>query len=152
MIFQPPALCSMTVALFEYFAYSFAMNSHDKMIWKAIYRKYKFVYRRTILGISECYGIKFGKAGFEHLFRHHCHKRTLKDFRHRASLIPLIPDILCNCSEPVEYRGEKMQKGDEVFYIQYFSYDYCCDGKTIRLVTRKVNDFDTYFLSLHEVS
>lgn len=113
--------------------------------------KYRLVYRSVLKTIPEEAGIKFGNVGFRHLIRHGGCRRNLKDMRHRMSLIPWIPAILKECSNPIAIRGQKELHRNKLKCVQYFVYGMQFNGRDICLVTRKINDGDTHFYSLHEV-
>ena len=126
------------------------MNRYSKNVERGVILKYRFIYGRISSNLKN-WPITFSSTGFKHLIYSNNKRRPLKDIRHRVSFIPLIPEILEACPEPIEIRGQKEKRGGEVIPVRYYAYETNTSEGRIRLITRQKYDDIPRFLSLIEI-
>lgn len=139
------------VDFLTFYNYAQNMKNSAERLRTAVILKYRLAYHDVLKMIPEKTEIKFNSAGFRHLLKHDGHRRNLKDMRHRMSLIPWIPAILKECNTPAEIRGQKELHHNKIKRVQYFTYRVQLNERNVCMVTRKINDGDVYFYSLHEI-
>ncbi len=78
-------------------------------------------------------------------------RRNAKDILCRLSFIPEIPNILLQCPEPVEIRGQQELHGGEYVPVRYYAFESDTQLGRVRLITRQVQEETPRFLSLIRV-
>ena len=128
------------------------MKNNIEKLRMAIILKYGIIYDDVARALAGKTDIRFDRAGFRHLLKRRGGFRNRKDMRHRVSLIPLIPTILEKCGSPSEIRGQKEWHGGRLRHVQYFVYKTQIEDRNICMITKKIDDGDVHFLSLHEIT
>lgn len=126
------------------------MKLSEGLIKRALKAKYRFVYNDVRKKIPEEMMI-FNCEGFRHLIRRGKDRRPIKDMRHRLSYLPLIPEIIKKCPEPVEVRGQLEKFGDGYIMIQYLAYEMPYNDRVVRIIARRAGNSVPRFQSIFEV-